>query len=320
MESKAADNATNRFKAYLNYFLSISTKIHELYPSPDLYADQICQSPHFHRLEGGRAQNVEQIGKMLRNAWFTEIQVAFPSNYPSYIKYASHWVSVQAYYAAYLTLRAYFYSKGKGSEIGSEHATNLNVFSQEVRTRKGLFPYPFSCICEGDPYKAPIYTGFPPDIEIDTVSPLSSGYWVRFEDSFALLLKTTRKRKLDKLCDDWKKKEGRKRMCPNQKATFLKNMSPTSFFHVLYRMRVRSNYEDADSFLMSVSKEEESEMMYDSLRRILWHFLFLLEAMIAKQLGKKKYNAILDDFCTHEAIGLHTEMATRRRDTFIKKW
>lgn len=55
----------------------------------------------------------EEIKKLLFNSWNTEIVLALPASISTeFIKYANHWSPVQAYYALYLALQAYFRSIG----------------------------------------------------------------------------------------------------------------------------------------------------------------------------------------------------------------
>ncbi len=132
--------------------------------------------------------------------------------------------------------------------------------------------------------------------KVTSISPLSSHNNVSFWDSLCLLLKTTRVRKLERVCDDWKKSNKRRRVNKDMRQRFANNLGATSLFHFLYRLRLRSNYEDADSFLLGQQSEVDSNLFAHALRQINSSSLLILELLIARHMGKKEFSGVVDTF------------------------
>jgi hypothetical protein len=305
---------TNRFRTYLHYFKAFSQEIDSHYSNPEEFGNQLMSHRKFKGLQGGKLYDEPNIERCLRNAWFTELQTAFPATLKDYLHFANHWICVQVYYSTYLALRAYFHSKGLGQQIGREHASNLKEVSEDIKKRPALFPYPFCLLCEGNPEKTDsiIFSNTPNGVHPIAVSNLARPVEINSLDYIAKFLKTTRKKALEKVCEDWKNNEKRKRMCSIKKNEIIQNMPSTSIFSALYRMRIRSNYVDADTFLMSIAREDESSIFYDSQRKMLWHTLFIFESLILKHVGKNRYSKWIDNFNQHETTRISKDLVLKR--------
>jgi hypothetical protein len=156
-------------------------------------------------------------------------------------------------------------------------------------------------MCIGNPeQKSPKFVNVPAGLQIDKISPLSSVERSRILASFVMFLKTTRQRHLKRLCDEWKSKQKRKRVSPSVKQARINNMEPTSLFHCLYRLRLRSNYADADSFLLNVDDARVAQRFHSSIRTVCWSIMLVLELLVARYIKKKEFDSIVSEFSKYD--------------------
>jgi hypothetical protein len=127
-----------------------------------------------------------------------------------------------------------------------------------------------------------------------------------------MFLKTTRQRQLEQISDEWKKKNKRKLMRASERASIVARLLPTSFFHCLYRLRLRSNYADAESFLVAVASPVESRQFHRSLRRLCWYTLLCLELLLTRYVGKAVMSTWVGEFSGHDKGELGAELIRRR--------
>jgi len=308
--SQEESEQTYRYQTYLNYLTSISEFIGSVKGDEDrtgTLISPVVESQSFKDIQGGRCSDKEKLGQLLRNAWFTEIQMNLTSQFNELVAYSNHWTPVQLYYATYLVLRAYITAKGQN--VSREHASTLKFIGNEIHLRPDLFPEPWRTICVGDPEETkPILENLPKGITIGKISSLSPSHRVSFWDSYAMFLKTTRNRQLDNLCSDWKQAHRRKRVSPKEKEKFIANLPPTTIFHTLYRLRVRSNYSDADSLLLSLQGTQEAVALNVAFLNIGWATLLILELLISRYIGKKLFGQIVENFQKHEIQGYSNEL------------
>jgi hypothetical protein len=313
-----ADQA-NRFRTYLNYLSAISDYLGDVYSNLENVVNPMIESAIFQSIQGGRCLDTARLAELLRNAWFTEIQMSISAQYDEFVSYSNHWVPVQAYYSSYLALRSYF--NASGQKVGREHSSNLKAIGQEIRRRPLLFPQPWRAVCIGNPETSSCQLcSVPNDVTISRVSSLTSSCRASFWDSYAMFLRTTRLRQLQKQCDDWKDANKRKRVSPNAKRQFISNLSPTTLFHCLYRLRLRSNYADADSFLLSVVGSNDGTSFHAALRKICWSTLLVLETLTARYIGKREFDRIVESFRRYERRGISDDLIGLRWGTVRCLW
>ena len=241
------------------------------------------------------------------------------AQYEEFVSYSNHWIPVQVYYACYLALRAYF--RASGQDIRREHTANLRAVGEEIQRRPTLFPYPWCVILTGNPEEARLQLrNLPNGITISQISSLTSSRRIQFWDSYSKFLKTTRLRQLQKQCEDWKDVNNHRRVSPKVKQQFIANLSPTTLFHCLYRLRLRSNYADADSFLLSVGGSTDAGDFHAALRKICWGSLFILETLTARYIGKRVFERIVNSFRRYETRGVSDNLIGLRWGIIHSLW
>ena len=80
--------------------------------------------------------------------------------------------------------------------------------------------------------------------------------------------------------------------------------------HLLYRLRIKANYRDIDSFL---NADINFQMFHESLTGIVSYLNFVHEAYIAKAIGIDRYTSIIENFPNH----MFEENAHSRFENYI---
>jgi hypothetical protein len=211
---------------------------------------------------------------------------------PSVVAYTNHWTPVQMYYAVYLALRALF--EAARMTVGEQHAKTLHAIGGEIKSRPALFPYPWKLLCVGAGARQCEYLHLPTGVTIDPVSSL------RFDaptwDSIGMLLRTTRDRQIERVTDVWKRENKRQRIAASTKRMLAMKLPPTSLFDAMYRLRIRSNYEDADAFLTALPSDGEAITFSKAMRRVCWFTMLLLETLTAKYIGRAAFGQCVSSF------------------------
>jgi len=310
MKTDAIENE-KKFITYLNYLTSLRDFIYENYQDYNSFGQFIGNSGSFSRIQGGHCLDDRAVERLLRNAWFTEVQLNLPKEKPEFITYSNHWAAVQLYYACFLSIRGFFMASG--SRVDIKHTATLRTISSEIERRPSLFQEPISLLCKGDPEKnTEEYLNLPSEVTINRISSLTSSKRVSFYDSYCMLLRTTRKRQIEKVILEWKRHNTRKRIRKKERESCIDKIQPTSIFDVLYRLRIRSNYEDADLYLLNIEDQTNATNFLNCLTTVAWHTLFVLELIIAKYLRKSVFGRIVSDFLHDETFGFSANLLRRR--------
>jgi len=303
-----------RFRTYVNYLGAIGSFLRSEYSDPKDLASRVAQQDSYKRIQGGRTADLGAVQRLLRNAWFTELQIRVAAPTDDLIPYSNHWAPVQLYYSIYLSIRAWYSALGR--RVGTQHTTTLRAAAGEIRSRPSLFPYPWKLLVDGDPEKGTTnYENLPADVSIASISSLemSPSFW----DSFAMFLRTTRQRQLDRAIDDWKRRNRRRRIKASERAQLSGAFPPTSLFDGLYRLRIRSNYADADTFLLSLESEAEAIQFHRALRAVGWCSMLVLELLISASVGHRQLGEWVESFNRYDVAG-HSEKTIRRRWEVIR--
>ena len=134
-----------------------------------------------------------------------------------------------------------------------------------------------------------------------------------------MLLRTTRQRQFEKKLKEsgkqFRTKRGkpRKRFSPIHKAQVLGGLRPTTVFDFLYRLRVRSNYEDADAFILGTMSQTDAEEFNRGLCALTSTTLFLLELHITARIGGRYFSQFMDEFASAHPLDYSRKTIGARR-------
>ena len=295
MKAPVESETTKDFRTYHNYLCNLHLFIEDKYSNPKNLVDGIRESSQYKKIQRNTRLDTNQLAKYLRNAWFTEVQMRRSASTLEIMSLSNHWIPVQSYYCAYLALRAFFVSGNMS--IQQSHAATLKAIASEIHRRPGLFPHPWRVLCSGDSNASGFtFENLPSGVHPHKISSLSAPQSVNFWDSYVMFLRTTRAKQIKKKIDRWKKDKKRKRILSKERPHVLSSIPKTSIFDLLYRLRVRSNYEDADAFILSLNDEHGARGYSRAVLGNTWYTMLVLESAIRQYSGSTVYGQLVEEF------------------------
>jgi hypothetical protein len=303
-----------RFWAYSNYLIALARLIHLEHPTINELNDSMARSPAYNKLLETPNVNRYELAKLLRISWSTELLLRETIKYGELLPYAIPWSMVQGYYAVYLAIRSYFLALGR--HVDTAHAVTLRTISGDLVGCKGRFPSPWCCVLTGDPnVKNVTLVNIPcdPAAPITLGNPLFSPYTDDPCQHFGLFLKTTRQRQVKSNSLIWKKENKKKRLPRSEYLRLVQEYRATSIFDTLYRVRIRSNYLDIDSFAFSGAKIDDFYNLQVALCDVVYYTLMVFEVLIGKAVGKKMFRTFVDEFS-------ETSLGKAAGQTVVNRW
>jgi hypothetical protein len=223
--------------------------------------------------------------KELRNAWFTEVALNMPRilGQPDLIPYSNHWATVMAYYIIHHGARAALAVRDGRLPARPGHDWLLRQVSDFARQRR-VFPTPWGVLCLGHRGDW-VYDGLPEGTPQECPSLLTA---FRPEHAWPSLCKapsTTRERAIEQAVEEWKRRE-KKRRIPKAERLRLSDAVPAStIFHFLFRLRLRSNYMDADAFATAIGMPDDALLFNQCLTNVVSSSMMVWETLICAMVG-----------------------------------
>jgi uncharacterized protein (UPF0332 family) len=284
----AQENQELWYRAEMTHrqFASLSHKL----VSSDIENEIINLDFFFNRLEKAKNLNFDEVEKWLKNSWNTEnVLIQNKSIIESTGQsFAMQWAFPQAYYSTFGSLLAHFKALGYTQE---SHSAVLKNFALLVEQKK--MPESICFYCTGGKKNY----SFVNIVKPDDVAPMDfdTGNIKTIDNHICQFLKTTREIKLDDKAIDMKLKSR-----PGQKR---KNLSTakwqrvsdatghTTIMDLLYRKRIKANYQDIDTFSSTQFKGLE---VLTNLSAVVSRLNLINETYIAKAVGLNNYEAMLN--------------------------
>lgn len=292
---------TRRFQVHKNYVGGIALFVSRTYGAERtarlaalLQAQRELSG--FRRIRQRQVNN-ERLAQYLTLAWASELQYRLAGlGDASLLQYSNAWAPVHAYYAVYMGAQAWFTTIG-AEDIVDNHTGSLNTLSNQI-TQRDLFPLPWNVTCSGCPHlDEHEFNGLPADGDASAhVELLSAPRFDDFWPRFGKLLETTRRRRLDRNIEDWKRRRGRKNTRAKEKRELASRLLPTTVFDFFWRLRVRSNYRDVRTFLMAGVTDDWQEEFYNALLCVTESSLALLENLVVAYSGPEVYRSTSGEF------------------------
>lgn len=251
----------------------------------------------FKTLQGGAPADKVR-GSYLRGALTLRLMNQLPlDSHPDLAESANYWAPVQAYYVIHGYGLATLNALAAGNPRDHKHFRSL--CSAQVLER--FFPFPFNMMCLMDPLDRETCTvencpsGINEIVEINNLSTPTSSNAAALAGK---ALFTTRRHFLDELFDKHRAegkrgKRKRKNLKPADKRRLAENLHGTSFIDFLYRMRVRSNYDDPEMFIFGQLGRTAAVDHYNNLFALVHSFASLCEKVISRKLGRKTFEGIV---------------------------
>jgi hypothetical protein len=284
------------FQTFRTYLLATCAWATEWYPHPDGLLAGVAgavKAARWRAVEpAGDKALTAKVSRHLRNAWTTEVLLSAPRALgdPDLVAYANLWAPVQAYYAVFNALTAM--ANLLTADPPGDHAALLSWAARAAGLPRSPFVPPFAARvtgCEG----AWTYPGFPGLTINERISNLSRPTAANAPSLLALGLRTTRAGQARAAKAGWSKTmkptvagKPRKVMPRAEFLARTRAMRPTTLFDLLWRLRVRANYQEGDAFLSGLATPTEAADFHAAFCDIVAATLLTVEVYVAHRVGR----------------------------------
>lgn len=240
------------------------------------------------RATRGRACDIAEVRRWLRNGWSTEhlMQLSRATLSGEGLKNSLHWAFPQAYYSSFALTLAFFKCVGYTEESHAGVKKKVGAMLLEDK-------YPKPLCFAGTGAKPRIFHGLALD-KLPTPqhwdpedSRVVDAHIRQFVNSTRTIELTDRKN-----ATKLKTKAGgrRKSFGPKEWERVSDAIGPTGLLSLLYRKRIKANYLDIDTFL---AENLDAEQLFDDLVRIVASLNMTHEAWLLSALGRKDYESCI---------------------------
>lgn len=292
-------DAAYALQTYYGYVRAWTETIEHLYgPQVDFgdLRNAVMQVKNVEKLQGGTKTSQKFISAYSRGKLTLKAMSSFPINENKQLaSTANLWLPVQAYYAIHGAGLAAMISLGQPEP--KDHRAFRAAFSDVASC---YLPTPFNAKCSNGPkaydFMFSSINATPKDV-IDYSSLSNPVYSGNLDCAIGKCLSTTRSKFLDELFDKARhsriaKKRKRRNLSTSEKQAISTKLHATSLVDFLYRMRVRSNYDDPDIYLYAHSQVDDAVRHYNDLVFLTAAIFTSLSAIIMKKLGKSAFERI----------------------------
>lgn len=270
-------------------YRQIASLAHKL-ESSDIENEIVNLDFFINKLVKGRYLSLDEVEKWLNNSWNTENVLIQNKGIIENTgqSFAIQWAFPQAYYSTFGSLLAHFKALGYTQE---SHTAVLKNFSSLVEQNK--FPRSISFYCTGGKRNYEYGNILKPN----DVSPMDFDVnnSKTIDNHICQFLKATREIKLIEKVPHFKfknrKGELRKQFTRDMWQKVSDSIGHTTIMDLLYRKRIKANYQDIDTFYARHFKGLEVLM---NLVVIVSRINLINEVYIAKAIGIKVYKEMLN--------------------------
>ena len=226
------------------------------------------------------------------------------------VRLSNNWLAIQAYYVMYHCAQALHVAQGHPRP--ESHSKTQNAFHSQWTSRAGyLHPWTFG-------YGAGGAVNLPPELDVDhNIHSWSTCEGPNILSLYAKALMTTRReeilekarvtreRKKLALRRSWEKEEARRRgegkkerkqptfslpqLTPDDKRQIDEATRPFTLIDYIYRLRIKTNYEDSNMFIDGPEDGHQSAMVRSAFCNIASGTLFLYENSIKAIVGRPRF-------------------------------
>lgn len=286
----SASEHVEPFRAYSNYFEDLAGVIGGRYGIAPTLAEGVIAAAGLHpALHAVQRRPLSRSAErefqdLMRKGWGFLRRAQREVEDPDFFdEEANAYLPYFVYYATYHCGRAFAVASRQA--VRREHAALLRTLSSVVT--RGLMPYPWSAWCGGCPQTLEHHYG---DVSAGGVHVLERPAYETSGERLAMLLRTTRRKQLD----EYFAAQRRRNVTPGrsyrvvsraEKSSAGRRLPPTTLFDVLYRVRKKVSYGDADVFVLGARDELEARRLADGLVVVCDGTVAMLEALSAAYAG-----------------------------------
>lgn len=275
-----------KFHVYSNYLTQIVNYILREYEGAEgLYQRSLGVT---NKIQGnGSHLDLNYIKRFLTIGWNTEYLLSYndDTKNPDILRINNQWKPIQAYYSIYSIAESIVYAmSGAKTE---NHKSCLKKVSDLFATHGGLkqlSPWCFSFSGyrgnKSDPstissLNFPSGLIIPNSLKTNDVSPV---------ESIACCLHAEHVNRID----EWERPKG-------GGYKYLHNPGYTSVFHFLYRLRIKSNYKDGETFMVDAPDLKVKDFSTD-LTKIVYFTNLMMETILMRKIGQKALLVLIQEF------------------------
>jgi len=243
----------------------------------------------------GRTEK-ESLESALRKAWADLRRLRREvDDIDSFDEDSNAWLPVQAYYAVYKAILAFAVASRQAAP--RDHRKALSLVSRAVE--RGLLPYPWALYCSGCPQTGSHQFGG--GLTPQPLHPLANPDPASTSDRIAMFLRTTRQKELDRRFADERRRRvapgrSRRNISRTEKERMAGNLAPTTLFDLFWRLRMKANYEDADTFVLGAAGIPDARAFADSLAILADASVAALEALVIAYVGPDDYSRFVTSY------------------------
>ena len=328
-------NLADAFIAYRNYLEDLARTVREKYGTGDTCVrgvhDAVLAQDQVQRLQRRQVDPVRHpiLGKRLRACWHQlRIMRAEVDDPDGYDDEANATLPILAYFAAFHGSLAV--TAASNEPVPTDHNAALRAISTHATA--GRFPYPWSASCSGCPQLSmATFAGFP-FVPTGRVNPLTSPGPATSEERFATLLRTTREKELERRFAEARRRgvaagASRRNLRRKEKERLATSLAPTTLFDVLWRLRKKASYDDAEVFVLGAASEHDAWRFADAVVTVADTTVAALEALVVAYLGPDVVAETLAAYIRRCGAGRaaclearHTSIASRCRRNRTSRW
>jgi hypothetical protein len=290
-ELERAQEAAYALTTYSNYVTAWVVFLNRQYgignEGGNAFRAAMAENDNVRRLQGGITVSDELTAAYCRGQLTFRAMQALPvEEHPHLARSANFWLPVQSYYAIHGTGLAAMMALNMAPP--QSHMTFRAAFSAVVHT---YFPAPFCGLCIGGPEaKEFTFRNLPTTMDrVVRQTQLANPEHVEDLATFVgKSLSTTRQEFLAVRFEEKRNKEKKKRLTYEAKNQCCQNEHPTSVCDLLYRLRLRSNYDNPDMYLFAPTVQQSAVRSYQELLRLTELLVTGFDALIERRIGWRK--------------------------------
>jgi len=337
-----AERPTKSFRTHSNYIRAFDLLVHNpgTLGHRDIFEclkERIFQSNALPQSTSS-STNLDQIQSILHSAWGTEALLLMTKRIideEELLRLSNNWSCIQVYYIFYHCTQALHVAKGHPRP--ESHPSTQNVFNDYWAARSIFLP-PWSLA-----YGAAGVINTPSEITPDiSIHPWTACEGDNIWHLASKALMTTRREALNEKYHEkrelkkkqsrrtWKQQEsnrlaaGKKarrepyfplpKLSNSEKNSINAHLRSYTIIDYLYRLRLKTNYEDSNMFSDGPEENDASRYVRDALCRIASATLFLHELAICNFVGRRPFLTWIDEWVQHNLPrNTVSGLASRRR-------
>lgn len=219
---------------------------------------------------------VDVIESRLRRGWSHLLSLYRDADAPDFYAEINAWTPAKAWYAIHHDFTALMPFVSPAAKRLDHDLTTSEA--AKLVARQKLLPPPFSHWTLGAPpeIKYPSLRSPP-----QPISNLSDPRSTAFDDQVALLLRSTAEERLELKRRKWlRENPQRKRLSPGMRLEWARALKETTVFDFMYRLRLRVNYQDADTFVVGAPSDETARWFAENLLLVTDSLMAGIEAVV----------------------------------------